>query len=277
MASSTWPSSTRPRPRCRVLLGNGDGTFQAARQTVTVGFSPTAVAAADFNEDGRLDLAVANNSTDQVVIPAGQRRRHVSNPADPVGDQPLSEAAGDFNGDGYVDLATADTSSDDVSILLGNGDGTFQAADQIPLGFFADGHRGRRFQRRRPARPRRRRLQPDQRRSALAVLLGNGDGTFQPPTYYPVGNDPVPWWRRISAATASYDLAIANIGSNNVSILLGNGDGTFQTAKQYQVGRCPRLPGGRHFNGDGTLDLAVADEGDLDPYTGQYIDGGVRS
>ncbi|MGO9466280.1 MAG: FG-GAP repeat domain-containing protein [Isosphaeraceae bacterium] len=257
-----------------VLLGNGNGTFQAARN-VTVGAGLTAVAAADFNQDGRLDLAVANNSTNQVSFLLGNGDGAFQTPATAVGDQPLSVAAGDFNGDGYVDLATADTSSDDVSILLGNGDGTFQAAAQIPLPGFS------------PTAIVTEDFNGDGRLdlavagfsqtngSLVAVLLGNGDGTFQPPTYYPVGNDPVSLVAAELSGNGHYDLATANIGSNNVSILMGNGDGTFETAQQYPVGDAPDSLVAGTFTGAGSLDLAVAYEGDLDPYTGQYIDGGV--
>ena len=89
---------------------------------------------------------------------AGQRRRHV--PAGPglppPAPCPLSLAVGDFNGDGKLDLATANQRANDVSVLLGNGDGTFQAASQHRHRLESPQFRGRgRLQRRRQARPRR--------------------------------------------------------------------------------------------------------------------------
>src|SRR5439155_663074 len=118
-----------------VLLGNGDGTFQAALTSSTGGpepFSgryPLSVAAGDFNGDGKLDLAVANGSSDNVAVLLGngdgtfQTARTLA-----VGTVPLSVAAGDFNGDGKLDLAVTNRYSNTVSVLVGNGDGTFPTA-----------------------------------------------------------------------------------------------------------------------------------------------------
>ena len=83
--------------------------------------------AGDFTGDGRTDLAVANSDDNDRVGPAGQRRRHLPVPGHLRGGfHPVALVAGDFNGDGRTDLAVANAGSNDVSILLGNGDGTFQ-------------------------------------------------------------------------------------------------------------------------------------------------------
>ena len=65
----------------------------------------------------------------------------------------------------------------------------------------------------------------------------------------------------------SLDAVTANEGSNDVSILLGNGDGTFQAPRTFAAGAGPIAVTADDFNGDGRLDLAVADQGD--PKTGQ--------
>ena len=129
----------------------------------------------------------------------------------PVGSGSFAVTAGDFNGDGKLDLAVAAEFSNGVSVLLGNGDGTFQPAVEYAVG-----------------------QEPD----ALVAGDFNGDGKL--------------------------DLAVANwnpLGDGNVSVLLGNGDGTFQAAQQYAVGGYPSSIVAGDFNGDGKLDLAVADEG----------------
>jgi hypothetical protein len=83
--------------------------------------------AGDFNGDGRLDLAVANNFSNSVAVLLGNGDGTFAPPVDyGVPNGPTSVAIGDFNGDGRPDLTV--TAGDAVSILLGNGDGTFSVA-----------------------------------------------------------------------------------------------------------------------------------------------------
>ena len=244
-----------------LLPGNGDGTFQAVEQTV-LAFSPEAVAAGDFNGDGRLDLAVTSSDvasgvgTISILLGKGDGTFQTSQSL--AGNQPVSEATGDFNGDGYLDVATANASADAVSILLGEGDGTFQPAQQIALGFS-------------PAAVVAGDFNGDGRLDLavagsissgglgeVAILLGNGDGTFQPPEYYTVGEDPTALIAADFSNDGSLDLAVANTESDSVSILIGIGDGSFQPPKQYSVGEAPVGLVAGDFNGDRQLDLAVA-------------------
>ena len=91
-----------------------------------------------------------------------------------------SLVTGDFNGDGQTDLAAANADSDDIAVLLGNGDGTFQDPGAVRGGGpvpRVPGDGG--LRRRQPTRPGRRRYSGDS--DGIAVLLGNGDGTFQDP------------------------------------------------------------------------------------------------
>src|SRR5207245_2522825 len=96
------------------------------------------------------------------------------------------------------------------------------------------------------------------------ILLGRGDGTFQIPHNYAVGIRP------ISVAVGDFngdghvDLAVANVGTPNsgsdgsLSILLGKGDGTLAAAQTYLTGSAPSSVAVADFNGDGILDLGVA-------------------
>ena len=147
-----------------MLLGNGDGTFQAAR-SFPAGDGPIALAVADFNGDGRLDVAVADSGDiarqrTGRVDPDGQRRRHVPGPdLLSAGTGPSSIVAGDWTGNGVIDLAVTNTGSDDVTVLMGDGRGGFQALPPISLGDQAEltgGDHRRRFHRRWRARPGRR-------------------------------------------------------------------------------------------------------------------------
>ena len=121
---------------CRVLLGNGDGTFQAPGDLRRRQRARSRWRSADVNGDGRPDLVTANYDTDDVSRAAGQRRRHLpaAEQTFAAGSRPDSVAVGDVNGDGQPDLVTANDGSGDVRVLLGNGDGTFR-----PAGTFAAG------------------------------------------------------------------------------------------------------------------------------------------
>ena len=92
----------------------------------------------------------------------------------------------------------------------------------------------------------------------VAVLLGNGDGSFQAARSFVTGRWP------LSIAVGDFngdglqDLAVANLGSVDISVLLGNGDGTFQGAQTFWAESAPLSVVVGDFNGDGLPDLAVA-------------------
>src|SRR6266511_3263154 len=170
---------------------------------------------------------------------------------------PESVAVGDFNRDGKADLAVANVGSANVSVLLGNGDGTFQTALNYATGanplsvavgdFNGDGILD---------------LAVANNGSAdISVLLGNGDGTFRIAVNFSAG----PYPESVAAGDFNGDgrpdLAVANLFSKTVSVLLGNGNGTFQAAAGYVVGTNPQSVAVGDFNGDHKPDLAVANFG----------------
>src|SRR5262249_40424986 len=112
-----------------VLIGNGDGTFQAAK-TYNGGQFPVAIAIADWNGDGHPDLAVANQyGGGGGSLLYGNGDGTFQAPVNiAAGVAPRGVVTGDFNGDGVPDLAVTqqDTSSGSINVLLGNGNGTFK-------------------------------------------------------------------------------------------------------------------------------------------------------
>ncbi len=118
-----------------VLIGRGDGTFLPPVR-YGAGKYPYSVALGDFNGDGNLDVAVTDGTGLFVLLGNGDgtlssARSHFA------GISPGSVVAADFNGDGRLDLATVnfiDNYNGQVSVLLGNGDGTFQPPRHFPQG-----------------------------------------------------------------------------------------------------------------------------------------------
>jgi hypothetical protein len=242
-----------------VLLGRGDGTFEGPVAYPTGDASrPVAVALADLDGDDVLDLAVADWWGDAVAVLLGKGDGTFAT-ADryTTGVSPQSVAVGDLNQDGAADLAVATEDSHAVSVLLGHGDGTFH--DQAAL--YSTGTDSN------PTSVAVGDLNGDgtldlaaatEGSNAVAVLLGNGDGTFQPHQDHGAGWSP-------SAVTIADldgdrrpDLAVANLTDATMSVLLGNGDGTFQNRIDHRTGAWPASVAASDLDGDGNLDLAAA-------------------
>jgi len=121
-----------------VFLGNGDGTFQPHVDYAT-GTRPNSVTVVDLNKDGKLDLVTANYdaNTHSVSILLGDGTgsfpTHTELAVGATTKGPYAAVVGDLNGDGKLDLVTANGGGADVSVLLGNGNGTFQTHVEYPV------------------------------------------------------------------------------------------------------------------------------------------------
>src|ERR1039457_168529 len=122
---------------CLVMSLSVKAQFTAAPGSpFPVGTQPYSIAAADFNGDGKIDIAVANSGSNNVTVLLGNGAggfTSASGSPFPAGSQPYSVVVGDFNGDGKPDLAIANNLSQNLPILLGNGAGGFTPAPGSPV------------------------------------------------------------------------------------------------------------------------------------------------
>jgi hypothetical protein len=245
-----------------VLLGNGDGTFQAPLFFHTGFANVTDLQIGDFNGDGVPDLvAVAggfNLAQANLLLGVGdgtfEAPRQILFHPNSFSD---TAALGDFNGDGNLDVALTEAAGDhsQVTVVPGHGDGTFSD----PVGYATHS----------PNTTRRSVVAADLEGTGVLdlavtgiggvdVLRGNGDGTFGKATLNPfspgVGTLVVTDLNQDGAPdfiTTPFSL------SGEGTLLLGNGDGTFQPPERYEAGDQHIGLAVADFNGDGFPDLAV--------------------
>jgi FG-GAP-like repeat len=238
-----------------ILLGNGDGTFTAGAGNPATGSIPVSSAVADFNGDGKLDLAVANYGSNTATILLGNGDGTLMAAGSPAtGSEPTSIAVGDFNGDGKADLVTADLGSNTVTILLGNGDGTFAAGATPAVGskpsfvsvgdFDGDG-------------------KPDlavtnSGSNTVTVLLGNGDGTFTEAASLATGTNPLSVAVGYFNKDGKADLAVANLTSDSVTVLLTETESATATVNNISpVGSGTHLVDAS-YSGDSSYDSSIS-------------------
>ena len=231
---------------------------------IAVGTAPASIVLADFNRDGKLDVAVANSGSKNVTILLGDGKGGLTQATGspfPAGDNPNDIAVGDVNGDGKPDLAFANHDTHYVTVLLGDVRGAFAPAPGSPVTVnsrphphgiaFGDfnGDHNLDF------------VIDDWGNNRVTVVFGDGKGNFASPgVSFAVGQMP---YQRVRAADVNKDgfadVITTNFESGDVTVLLGDGKGGFSQSpgSPFKANRHPFGVATSDVNGDGKLDLAV--------------------
>ncbi len=238
-----------------VLLNNSDGTF-APQTRFASGNGSFDVSLGDLDGDGDLDMAVAVATSDDVNVLLNNGNGTFKFLASyEAGNSPRGVALGDLDGDGHLDIAVANWFSGDTSVLLNNGNGTFapqiryaagNGLESVSLGDLdGDGDLD----------------------IALngSVLLNNGNGNFGPPALFPGADNRTGVSLGDLDGDGDLDMTFTNFGAagilDYVSVLLNNGGGMFAVQDNYTTGDDPSSVSLGDLDGDGDLDMAVANRG----------------
>jgi hypothetical protein len=250
----------------QLFYGNGDGSFASSQHNLNGSIGNSSVAFSDLNRDGVLDMVVAHNEYRSVTMHLGNGDgsfRQVQDYYLGSHQEPTSVVFDDLNEDGVLDMTVA---IDDfhnevggVSVLLGNGDGSFQTHQHVVVGGFRflveladinnDGVTDLVYSRG---------VAGD-----VSVMLGNGDGSFQAEQLvFSIGFG---WWEGSLAlgdldSDDNLDLVITNLSDGYIVTLLGNGDGSFQLDQRIDFDVIPNSNSDAavalgDVNGDDIIDI----------------------
>ncbi len=220
--------------------------------------SQTYLISADFNNDGRDDIAVVFELSNYIGVLLNETPLNFKNRTDyqsAFGPSAMDKA--DFNNDGNFDLVTGNFG--DFSILLGNGDGTLQTHYEISLNQFspnfsvvaADFNADNNFDIA---------ITNANGNDFVSVFLGDGTGQFSTENTFATENGLMGMSKGDFNNDGIIDLVTANANVNSMSVLIGVGDGTFAAAVNYATATAPVYSNVNDFNSDGNQDIAIVNQ-----------------
>ena len=244
-----------------VLAGTATGSLRArvfsAVRTYPTGAAPSAAIMRDFNGDGLVDIATANSASGDISILLGRRNGTFQPAITLATDGASALTAGDLDGDGVLDLAVTTTDAAEVKLFHGQGDGTFEAAGTVRVGARAEGLELADFNGDGLLDLVVASAGEQRRTGEVAVLPGNGDGTFGAARTYDANTNPVQVVVADLNGDGELDVAVANSHlTAGLTILLGNGDGTFLELNSDVISLATNISAG-DLNNDGELDLVT--------------------
>ncbi|MCA0350647.1 MAG: VCBS repeat-containing protein [Chloroflexi bacterium] len=232
---------------------------------------PCELGRGDFNGDGFVDLATANQASSEIQIFLNNGAGVFPTRTPYSVATPCGIDVGDVDGDKDLDIVVTKQTSNQLGVLLGNGDGTFQIAQSFSTGS-------------RPTDVILRDLNQDteldavvtnQDSQGVSILLGNGNGTFANQTIYTVQASPTLEAVGDLTGDGYPDVVVANAGSDSVSVLINNANGTFSPTVNYGVGNVPHSAGIGDIDGDSDNDIIAVNR--LEQSMTRLINNGTGS
>ena len=263
-----WNGDTRPdlavphslSNNIYTWLNSGAGVF-TQNNMVEVGLVPRVLTAGDFDADGDMDLAIANEASNSVTVLNNSGGNFSPRSAITLGAEPSHISSGDLNGDGFWDLVIPENAASAMAVLINSGNGSFspqapyilaqRPQDSFLGDFNSDGFLDI--------------VVTHSEANAVSFLANDKNGAFQVSQNFAAETEPDFVSGQDFNRDGQLDLVVANRTSNTVSIIFNRG-GIFSAPQNYPVGKDPLAIATGDWDGDLDVDFAVANRQSNDLY-----------